>query len=378
MRQSKSYTTPAAVYVPGGVWKLDRGRSGMKLRAVVIWCLFLVAPLLARESTDVIVMKNGDHLTGEIKGLNQGVLYISMQYILGTSDVQWSKVDHIESKQLFLVKTEDGVVYTGTLSTADVEKGRPMTIEVVEASARKVNLERAKVIQMDTTSEHFWQRFNGSINSGISYSKGNQSTQYNLSSDVVYPRERWQAGASYNSTLSTSTGVTASTRNQLNLEAQRLLRWNNWFYAGTAAFLQSSEQSIDVQTSLGGGVGRLLSNTNHAKIYVLGGFGWQRTQYAPTLAVSNPQEVLTGLAGAGVRLFRFNKTTLDTTITLLPAITQPGRLYTNLNATYYIKISGALSWNVSFYGSWDNQPPPTFSGSDYGTSSGLSITFGNR
>jgi hypothetical protein len=100
-----------------------------------------------------------------------------MKYLLGTSDVQWSQVDHIESNQLFLVKTEGGVVYTGTLSTADVEKGRPMTIEVVDASARKVNLERAKVIQMDTTSEHFWQRFNGSINSGISYSKGNQSTR---------------------------------------------------------------------------------------------------------------------------------------------------------------------------------------------------------
>ena len=350
----------------------------MNIQRILISCLLMIAPLLARDSTDVIIMKNGDHLTGEIKGLSQGVLYISMQYILGTSDVQWSKVDHIESKQLFLVKTEDGVVYTGTLSTADVEKGRPMTIEVVEASARTVNLERAKVIQMDTTSERFLQRFNGSINSGISYTKGNQSTQYSLGTDVVYPRERWQAGASFNSNLSTSTGVTATTHNQLNFEAQRLLRWNNWFYAGTAGFLQSSVQSINLQTSFGGGVGRLLSNTNHAKIYVLGGFGWQRTQYAPNLAVSNPQQVFTGLAGAGARLFRFNKTTLDTTVTLLPAITQPGRLYTNLNATYYIKISGSLSWNVSFYGNWDNRPPPTFSGSDYGTSSGLSVTFGNK
>jgi hypothetical protein len=96
------------------------------------------------------------------------------------------------------------------------------------------------------------------------------------------------------------------------------------------------------------------------------------------LAISNPQQVATGLVAAGARLFRFNKTTLDVTTSVFPAISQPGRVYTNLNATYYIKISGSLSWNVSFYGNWDNQPPPTFSGSDYGTSSGLSITFGNR
>jgi hypothetical protein len=56
------------------------------MRAVILsYVLLLVPPLFARESTDVIVMKNGDHLTGEIKGLNAGVLYMSMQYILGTS-----------------------------------------------------------------------------------------------------------------------------------------------------------------------------------------------------------------------------------------------------------------------------------------------------
>lgn len=351
----------------------------MILRAGFLCLLLCAVPGLARESTDVIVMKNGDHLTGEIKGLNQGVLYISMKYILGTSDVQWSQVDHIESNQLFLVKTESGMVYTGTLSTADVEKGRPMTIEVVETPEKKVELERSKVVLMDTTSQSFWQRFNGQINTGITYSKGNQSTQFNLGSEISYPRERWQAGASWNSTLSASTGVTASTRNQLSMDVQRLLGWNNWFYSGIAGLLQSSVQEIDLQTNLGGGIGRYLSNTNHAKIYLLGGLAWQRTQYSPSLTVStNPQQVAVGMVVAGARLFRFNKTTLDTTITVLPGISQPGRVYTNLNASYYIKISGNLSWNVSFYGSWDNQPPPTFSGSDYGMTSGLSITFGNQ
>src|SRR5271169_357930 len=224
----------------------------MNIRTVLISCLLMVAPVLARESTDVIVMKNGDHLTGEIKGLSGGVLYVSMNYILGTSDVQWSKVDHIESKQLFLVKTEDGSVYTGTLSTAEVAAGRPMSIEVVEAPDKQVVLERKRVVQMDMTSERFWQRFNGDINTGIIYSKGNQSTQFNLGSDVGYPRERWAASASYNSTLAASTGATASTRNQLGLGAQRLMRWNNWFYAGLGDLLQSSVQGIRLQSTLGG------------------------------------------------------------------------------------------------------------------------------
>ena len=174
----------------------------MNVRALILCsALLLATPVFARDKTDVIVMKNGDHLTGEVKGLDAGVLYVNMDYILGTSSVQWSKIDHIESKQLFLVKTEDGSVYTGTLSTAETAGGRPVQIEVAETLEHKVTIDRAQIVQMDETSERFWQRFNGSINSGITYSKGNEATQYNLSSDVEYPRERWAAGANFNSTF---------------------------------------------------------------------------------------------------------------------------------------------------------------------------------
>ena len=58
-------------------------------------------------------MNNGDRITCEVKGLNGGVLYINPSYILGTISVDWSKVSRLESKQLFLVKIEDGSVYTG-------------------------------------------------------------------------------------------------------------------------------------------------------------------------------------------------------------------------------------------------------------------------
>ena len=192
-------------------------KSISNVSSVILSCvLLLTTPLFARESTDVIIMKNGDRLTGEIKGLNAGVLYMSMEYILGTSSVQWSKVARLESKQLFLVKTEDGSVYTGTLNTADTPGGRPMEIAVVEASGKEEVIDSSRIVQMDTTSSKFFQRFNGNINTGIIYSKGNQSTQYSLGSQITYPRERWAAGASFNSTLSASTGVTASTRNQVD------------------------------------------------------------------------------------------------------------------------------------------------------------------
>jgi len=77
-----------------------------------------------------------------------------------------------------------------------------------------------------------------------------------------------------------------------------------------------------------------------------------------------------------MKLYRFNKTNLSVSAVLLPAVSQPGCVFFTTNASYYIKITGNLSWNISFYGNWDNQPPANLPGSNYGTSSGLAWTFG--
>jgi hypothetical protein len=63
---------------------------------------------------------------------------------------------------------------------------------------------------------------------------------------------------------------------------------------------------------------------------------------------------------------------------VVPALTESGRIFTKFNASYYLKLFGKIDWNLSLYGNWDTHPPPNFSGSDYGTSTGLSYTFGNR
>jgi hypothetical protein len=360
-----------------GVENIMKRAATMNIRTFILSMALLVAvPLLARENTDVLVMKNGDRMTCQVKGLDAVVLYVSFDYIDGTTSVQWSKVARLESNQLFIVKTQDGSVYTGRLNTPETPAGQPVRIQVVEAPEKEVVIDRTQIVKMGETSARFWQRFNGEISWGIIYSKGNQSTQYNLGSQTEYLRERWSAEANLSSNLSASTGVSASTRNDLQLSASRLLRWNNYFYSGIGNFLQSSEQGIRLQTTLGGGIGRYLKNTNNATISVLGGLAWQSTDYKPSIIPQGQQNLAAAAIAAQVKFFRFNKTNLSVTASLFPAISQPGRIHFNTNATYYVKLFSNLSWNVSFYGNWDNQPPATFSGSDYGSSSGLSWTFG--
>ncbi|HXW93543.1 MAG TPA: DUF481 domain-containing protein [Terriglobales bacterium] len=350
----------------------------MRIPAVCFAVTLLAAiPVFARQKTDLIVMNNGDRITCEVKGLNEGALSIAMDYVDGTVSVDWSKVVRLESNQPFVVLGKDGSSYEGKLSTGERATGEPLMIHIVTRD-NKVEIERSRIVRMTETSEKLYQRFNGSINFGVIYSKGNSATQYSLSTETQYLRERWAANALLSSDLSSSTGSTTSTRNQLGLRGYHLLPWENYFYGGLGNFLQSSEQGITLQTTLGGGIGHFFKNTNRTSIAVLGGSAWQSTDYKPSATSLARQNVAAALVAMQIKAFKFSRTNLAVSAALLPALSQPGRVFLSTNTSYYLKLFNNLSWNISFYGNWDNRPPPGFSGSDYGTSSGVSWTFGNR
>jgi hypothetical protein len=353
-------------------------RSSIKSKVVLFSCALLTATcLFARESADVIVMKNGDHITGKIKSLNSGALSVSLDYVDGTISVDWSKVTRVDSNQLFVVLTQSGSSYEGTLVTSNGTPDQAVKIQVTQATGNKVEIERSKIVRMTQTSEKIHERFSGELDLGVIHSKGNQATQYNFGTDVQYLRERWGAEATYNSSLSSNSGSTTSTRNQLGLTDYHLVK-RNYFYESLGSFLQSSVQGIRLQTTLGGGLGYFFKNTNRTRIAVLGGLAWQNTDYTGSVVPQTAHNVAAALVATEIKLFMFKKTNLDVTAALLPALSDPGRVRFNTNASYYLKLFGNLSWNLSFYGNWDNQPPPGFSGSDYGSSSGLTWTFGNR
>jgi hypothetical protein len=237
---------------------------------ILVSTLFLATPGFARNKNDVVVMNNGDRLTCEIKGLDDGVLSVSLDYVDGTVSLQWSKVGRLESAQKFIIRTTDGSVQSGTLLSTEAVAAQPMKIQIEEKGAKIEVVEARQVVKITQTSERFWQRFNGAIDFGIDHSKGNDATQYSLGAETSYIRERWAAMSSFNSNLSANSGSTTSTRQQVDISAYRFLPWNNYFYEGIGSFLQSSVQGITLQTSLGGGIGRFFKNTNRVTIAVTG------------------------------------------------------------------------------------------------------------
>lgn len=340
--------------------------------------LLFAAPLYADEKTDVLYMRNGDRLTCEIKTLEGGSLQVSLDYVDGTISIDWLQIERLDSNRLFIVKLEDGSVYTGTLAISESQPGVPAKLKVSSGPGSFVLIDKEQIVQMGKTSEDFWRRFAVDISAGIIFAKANSQTQYNLSASVSYPRPRWSSSLLANSSLSTTEGSPASTRNQLDLSAYHLLRPRNWFYSGQAALLQSTEQGVDLRSSIGGGIGRYFKNSETASLSFTAGLAYQNTVYSPTAQPEGPPDVLTALLAGSLNVVSFKKTNLAVTFNALPALSQPGRLFLNTNGSFFLKLLGNLSFNLTFYGNWDTEPPANFSGSDYGFSSGLGWTFGSQ
>jgi len=351
----------------------------MFLSAVVLGAtLFMNPTSTLGPKNDVLYMKNGDRMTCQIKTMDAGAIYVSLDYVDGTISVEWSRLARLESPSLFLVQLDDGSVYTGNISIHPVEGTDSVLVELTEVSGHHITFDKSRIAGLSSTGASFWGRLNGNISSGISYAKGNQTTTYNISSNVNYPRPRWSAALGFNSNFSNSSGADASTRNQMQLTAGHLMRWNNWYYTGFASGLQSSEQQIGLQTNFGGGIGRYLKKSSNVRISVAGGLVWQGTTYEASVSSAGREDMLGAMLLGTVNYVKFKKTTLNLTVNAIPSISELGRFYFNTNAAYFLKLFGQVNWNLSFYGNWDTQPPAGTSGNDYGINSGLSFTFGNQ
>lgn len=169
--------------------------------------LLLAVPLLAREKTDVVVLENGDRITGEIKGLQTGVLKVSLDWVDSSLSVQWSKVARVESSQSFLVETQDGSVYTGVLSTTASSTNQPVRIEVADEAEIEATEEKARVVRLEETGASFRQRLSGVVNLGSSYSKGNNATVFSAGSDIEFREGRWGSQLTYNGNLTDNSGA---------------------------------------------------------------------------------------------------------------------------------------------------------------------------
>jgi len=304
----------------------------------------------SRPKTDVVYMKNGDKITCEIKSLEKGQLTVKPDYTDSNIVLDWEKVDHIESKQDFVVTDPEGTVYSGSIEHN--EKSKDLTV----TGNKTTQLPNNSVIQIEQLGESFWKRLRGNIDLGLSFAKSNDQKNISIQGGLYYQSREHLFSLNSNSQFTSQQATNDTNETNVKSALYKQLRSSNWYYGGIANFLSSSAQEIDLRSTIGGGLAKRIIFTNRTNLNAVGGLAYTLEQVAPGATSTARTKALDSSFAIQYSTFRFDSTTFDTAFWLYPSLTSPGRVRFTFNQDVYYKFLGDFYIRMSFYDNYDNQP----------------------
>ncbi len=323
----------------------------------------------AKHKDDLVVMKNGDRMTGEIKKMQRGQLTFKADYMAADVVLDWSKVARLESKDPYLISMTDGhqiAEHFKLVEAKDVEN-----FQIGPGGGLKVN--QGDVLRILPIESKFLKQLEGSIGLGLSYTSGNDQYQTELSAAATYRRGRHAFSGSIDSAFSGQTRGTSTARNQFDFDYRKQLS-QRWFAGGLFDFLRSDQQSLDARVTGGGLVGRTLVQTDVTRLAVFGGVAVNREKYnvAPAPQWSTNADAL---AGMDFTTFRFSKTDITSHLFVFPSVTTPGRVRAQLKSDISYKLAKDFWWGFHVYENFDSKPPIKANKNDLGVSASISWKF---
>jgi len=204
---------------------------------------------------------------------------------------------------------------------------------------------------------------------GYNFTSGNNQSSLSTDADVEYVAEHWAAGTTYNASYSGQAGGASTNL----LEVQAFGEWflnRNSFALGLADFLHSSQQDLNLRTTVGMGYGRYFVRTNQNELRWLAGADYTQATYQSGLAQPTQQNVEL-LVGAEYQLFHFDGYTLQSQFLVFPGLSDFGRVRFTTNNTFSIRLSNNFHLNFSFWDNFDSRPPLNAMKNATGLSTGL-------
>jgi len=323
--------------------------------AYVAVLIAISMPAVAADKTDILIFVNGDHLTGEVKSLERGRLHFDTD-ATGTISIEWDDVASLESKQNIQVETEEGLRFLGHLSAATDEKQI-----VVETGSGPVDLELGRVVLMTPIEARGLDRIDGDISAGYNFAKADEVTSTHLAVDLNYRTEARIFSLKIDSLFTDSSTNEPSQDLSLALEYQRLLA-NRWIAGGFVQFDRNDEQGLDLRSSLGGGGGRILRQSDNSSVALTGGLMWSRENTTGTdIELQSENTVSEEYLEAFVTLtwdwFRYDTPELDLTTSLqfIPNLTDSGEYRGEFEIEFKWEIVEDMFWALTIADSYDSK-----------------------
>lgn len=229
------------------------------------------------------------------------------------------------------------------------------------------------VVNMESQKPNFWRQLTGSIDFGYDFTSGNSQTSFSSDAGAAYATTAWAAGASITTSFSGQSGGSSTNLLELQTYGERFLSRNS-FLTGIGDFLHSSQQELQLRSTLGGGYGRFLIRTNQNQLRWLAGAVYTHEAFVSSLGQPTSQNV-EALLGIQYQLLRFNRYNLQSQLFVFPGLSDAGRIRATTKTTFTVKLSNNFHTNFSFWDNYDSRPPVNAKNNELGISSGLGWSF---
>ncbi len=318
-----------------------------RIPALLAGAILLVTNVVSAQKIAEVVLWNGNHITGEVKSLQQGKLKFKTDHA-GTIYIEWEFVNSVTSTNFFEVENQLGDHYYGMLAPGPEDKKL-----TVIGSTETVILDLAKVVTIMPIKQTFWGRIDGSLNLGFSFTSADSILQYSLESDATYRQPNYSARVKLNS-IQTQQDSGDTFRQGLDFTYTRYYK-NRYFGAGNLSFNRSSELGLDLRTQVGFIVGRSFTQNNRSTLAA--GIGPAISRETPIGGEPSDYALMAVFGGRyHFFLYNFPKTDILIYLAVMPNITEWPRVRVEFNGSLKREIINDFTVNLSVFDSYDSDP----------------------
>jgi putative salt-induced outer membrane protein YdiY len=353
-------------------------------RAVVVCVVLACLAWAAAADADIVVLKNGDRLTGTLLTISGSTLNLQTEG-LGTLTIAISRVAYVWMAQIVTMVVRGqpplrGELTLGAAGTWELTDGRGET-HTIDAASVNVILPAARYEAIVDHQAHAWQDWTGTITAGYSLQRGNQQTN-TFSGSVDARRERppapifeahWRTNVRLTTLLSNAieddTSIGSNTLSS-SVRQDRLFAPGNFVF-GIIQFDHVGTEGLSGRQTYGGGTGYDLTRTRRGTLSLFAGLTAVREMFV----TGGDQQTAQIIVGEKLRYQLTPRVRIDHTANAYPNLTVTGQYHFDTNTTIDIKLTNRFSFNTGLIDLYLTNPAPGSRRNNFALTSGIAATF---
>jgi hypothetical protein len=315
--------------------------------AAIVMTTVLSSAAAAAVKVDVIVLENGSRVVGELRSMSRGRLELKTDD-MGTLQIEWGNIAQVTAPEYFEVEDMHGRLHFGALRPAALGNG----LEVVNTQG-VLPLLLKDVARIQLVKSTFWDRINGTLDLGASYTSASELLQLDLDGDVHFRRPKFETSLEANAVLTRQPEVDDTRRSSLTASYMRLFS-NGQRLVARAALEQNRELGYDLRSSVTGGWARYLARNTRNEL--VGGAGLALNHEVPVEGEETTNvEAAVGFSYANFA-YDFPNTDIQVGATAFIGLNQWGRFRLESSARLSREVLKDFYLGLKGYESYDSEP----------------------